>query len=160
MTVTVTGADDLQKRIAALRSGKANKLILGQFGLLGVRFARDKVHRRTGNLGRTIRVGDIDVAGQSVTIVAGGQRNVGYAAAEELGSRPHIIVPVRAKALAWGGPRRLSGSLRKGAKATNFAKRVRHPGTKPHPYLVPGAQQALAEVGKADAVIRVWNEAA
>ena len=158
--MTLQGADDLNARLEALRTGKANKLILGQFGLLAVKNAKERVPRKTGNLGRTIRVGNIDVARQTITITAGGDRNVGYARYVEEGTRAHIIVPVRRKALAWGGARRLSGNLRKGAKATNFAKRVHHPGTRAQPFLVPGAKQALADVGLADAVITVWNSAA
>ena len=154
------GDEDLNRRFNALRSGKAEKKILSQFGLLGVRFAKADVPRKTGNLGRTIRVGDIDVRRQSVSILAGGRRNVGYAAAVEFGSKSHIIVPKRAKVLAWGGARRLSGNLRAGAKPTSFARKVHHPGTSAKPYLVPGAKRALREVDKAAAVITTWNGAA
>lgn len=156
----VMGADDLVRRFEALRTGKANRLVLGQFGLLAVQRAMALVPRRTGNLARTIRVESIDERAQTVRIVAGGTARVGYAADVELGTRPHDIVPVRRKALAWGGERRLSGSLRSGSAPTMFARRVRHPGTQARPFLRLGAQQALSEVGLADAVIRVWNEAA
>lgn len=44
--------------------------------------------------------------------------NVPYAKAQDTGSRPHVIVPRRAKILAW-----------KGAGGTIFARRVNHPGT-------------------------------
>lgn len=158
--MTLEGAPGLNARLEALRSGKATKTILGQFGLLAVRFAKAKVPRKTGNLGRTIRVGNVDVTRQSVSVLAGGERDVGYAAHVEFGTKSHPIVPVRARVLAWGGARRLSGNLRSGASATSFAMSVNHPGTQPKPYLVPGAQQALQDVGLADAVIDVWNSAA
>lgn len=154
------GADALMARFEALRTGKAERKVLGQFGLLAVQRAQERVPRRTGNLARTIRVAEVDEQRQSVRVTAGGSRDIGYAAAVEFGTRPHVIVPRRRKALAWGGARRLSGSLRSGAKPTNFAKRVNHPGTRARPYLRPGAEQALADVGLADAVITVWNEAA
>lgn len=158
--MSLEGADSLNKRFEALRNGTADKRLLGQFGLLAVQFAKDMVPRKTGNLGRTIRVSNVDVARQSVSVVAGGQRNVGYAAMVEFGTRPHLIVPVRARVLAWGGPRRLSGNLRSGARATSFAKRVHHPGTRPKPYLVPAGEKALREVDKAAAIIQTWNNAA
>lgn len=156
----VEGADALYRRFEALRQGKAERMILGQFGLLAVGYAKAKAPRKTGNLRRTIRVESVDEREQTVRVVAGGSREVGYAAMVEFGTRPHVIVPRRRKALAWGGARRLSGSLRKGASPTRFARRVRHPGTPARPYLVPGAEQALREVGLADAVVRAWDDAA
>lgn len=154
------GADDLMRRFEALGSGKADRLILGQFGLLAVQRSAELVHRRTGNLARTIRVAEVDEQNQRVRVTAGGSRTVGYAAAEEFGVAARVIVPRVRKALAWGGDRRLSGSLRKGARPTNFAKRVRQPARPPHPFLRPGAERALQDVGLADAVIKTWNEAA
>jgi hypothetical protein len=160
MADLLKGDKELLRRLKALEEGKADRQILTQFGLLAVRFAKDEVPRKTGNLGRTIRVASVDPRRQQVRVVAGGSRSVGYAGWVEFGTRAHTIRPVRRKALAWGGARRLSGNLRKGARATNFATIVRHPGTRPHPYLVPGAKRALAEVDKAAAVIKTWNEAA
>lgn len=154
------GSAELMRRFEALRTGKANRAILGQFGTLAVQYARGLVPQKTRNLHRTIRVGDIDVAGQSVQVIAGGRRSVGYAAHVEFGTRPHIIRPKRpGGVLAWGGQRRLSGSLRRGSKPTRFARFVNHPGTRPKPYLVPGAKRALGEVGLADRVIETWNRA-
>lgn len=154
------GADDLMARFEALRDGTASRAVLGRFGLLAVQRAQERVPRKTGNLFRTIRVAEVDEQQQRVRVTAGGTRDVGYAADVEFGTRPHVIVPRTRKALAWGGARRLSGSLRKGAKPTNFARRVNHPGTRPRPYLRPGAEQALREVGLSDVVVSVWNEAA
>lgn len=148
------------RRFAALRDGTATRQVLGRFGLLAVQHAKERVSRRTGNLDRTIRVAEVDEQRQSVRIVAGGTRQVGYARYVEFGTRPHVILPRRAKVLAWGGARRLSGSLRRGASATSFARRVNHPGTRARPYLRPGAEQALREVGLADVVVNVWNDAA
>ena len=160
MVDRLKGDEELQRRLTALRTGKADRKILGQWAALGVRFAKQKVRRKSGNLGRTIRIDSVDVARQRASIMAGGSRNVGYAAYVEFGTRSHIIVPRRAKVLAWGGSRRLSGNLRSGAGATVFARRVKHPGSKPYPYLEPGAKQALKEVPLARAVITTWNEAA
>ena len=156
------GTDSLMKRFAALSSDNPTKLILGQFGLLAVRYAKEehRSHRKTGNLDRTIRVDEVNVKGRYVRVVAGGTNNVGYAVYLERGTRPHVIFPVRKKALAWGGPRRLSGSLRSGGRATNFAKRVNHPGTRAYPYMLPAARRALRDVGLKSQIIKVWNDAA
>lgn len=165
------GEDDIQARFRSLHDGTATRQVLGRFGLLAVQRAKERVPRKTGTLDRTIRVGDIDVENQSVRILAGGTRlaanqhgrhdtSADYAPYVEFGTRPHVIRAKNRKALAWGGARRLSGSLRKGAKPTHFARSVNHPGTRARPFLRPGAQQALDEVGLADVVIHVWNSAA
>jgi hypothetical protein len=62
---------------------------------------------------------------------AAGTEGVGYAAAVEFGSQPHLIEPVRAEALRWQGP---GGSV--------FARRVRHPGTAPRPFFRGGWARA------------------
>jgi hypothetical protein len=151
----LTGDKQLIARLDAISD---TRQYLGTIGLRAVAEAKAIVPRRTGNLGRTIRLGAITP--DYVEIVAGGERNVGYAKPVEFGSRPHEIVPVRAKALAWGGARTLAGGLRKGSSATHFARRVRHPGTKPHPYLVPGVQRALRAGGLKEAIVKAWNGAA
>lgn len=142
---------------ARLRAIGDTRVLLRDIQIHGVREAKLLVPRKTGNLGRTIRVGT--VTNTSASIVAGGERNVGYAAAVEQGTRPHVIVPRKAKVLAWGGKRRLSGSLAKGSKPTHFAMRVNHPGTKAKPYLVPGLRKAATEQG-IDAIVNLWNGAA
>lgn len=183
------GADDLQARFRALQNGTAGRRILGQLGLLAVQYAKELVPRKTGNLGRSIRLGDVDVSGQRVQVLAGGSaarlgasgpQAVGYAAFVEFGTRAHVIRPRRKKALAFPSQRitterfgsraklrfRLSGSLsarsqkRYGNAAFVVTKVVHHPGTRAQPYLLPGAQRALREVGMAKAVIQVWNQAA
>ena len=150
----IQGLTALQKRFAAITD---KRMLLGQVALLVVREAKLIVPRKTGNLGRSIRVGT--VSDRSAQVYAGGVAGVGYARAVEFGTRAHEIVPVRRKALAWGGDRRLSGSLRTGAKPDHFARRVHHPGTRAKPYLVPGAKAALAKTG-ANLIVTAWNEAA
>lgn len=165
------------KRFEALRDGTASRRVLGRFGLLVVQRAQERVPRKTTNLFRTIRVAEVDENLQRVRVVAGGDREVGYAAHVEFGTRPHVIEPRpgrrgrngRPAMLAWGSrdaatgaatTRRLSGSLRRGSVPTTFRRRVNHPGTRAQPYLRPGAEQALREVGLSEAVVQVWNEAA
>lgn len=152
---TITGERELMRRLDAL--GKFPGDLMRETGLTAVREAKTLVPRRTGNLGRTIRIGTI--SDSHVEVRAGGTREVGYAAAVEFGTRPHVILPRNRRALAWGGARTLGGRLRSGARATNFATRVNHPGTRPKPYLIPGFEKALKLVGL-DGLIRRWNEAA
>lgn len=114
--------------------------------------AKQRVPRRTGHLGRSI------VPGRVTDKIAVVEARTPYASTVEFGSKPHIIKPKKAKVLAWGGDRRLSGALRRGAKATHFAKVVHHPGTRPYPYLVPAAKQAAN--GLKDILVKAWNGAA
>lgn len=151
----IQGMTALQRRFAAISD---TRQLLGQVALLGVREAKALVPYKTHNLQHTIRPGIITaVSGQ---IMAGGKDGVGYAQAVEFGTRAHVIVPRNRKALAWGGDRRLSGSLRTGAKATNFATRVNHPGSRPKPYLIPGAKQGVEKAGLAKRIITAWDGAA
>lgn len=155
MTLTVSGGPQLMARLHAI--GKSTEEIVREVGLGTVREAKLVVPRRTGNLGRTIRLGA--VSSTSVEVRAGGQNNVGYAAAVEFGTKPHDIVPRRAKALAWGGARTLGGRVKAGSAPTHFAKRVHHPGTKAEPYLFPSFRKVLSAIGL-DKMIERWNEAA
>jgi hypothetical protein len=149
------GYEGLRKRFAAIQD---NRKLLGQLAGLAVAEAAKLAPVKTGNLRRSIRIGTVSES--SASIIAGGRGGVGYAAIVERGSRPHVIVPRNRKVLAWGGNRRLSGSLRTGARATNFARRVNHPGTRAKPYLLPGAQAAASKAGFAQQLIKTWNEAA
>lgn len=152
---TITGQRQLQARLSAI--AKAPKEMLREVGITAVADAKRIVPRQTGNLGRTIRIGSM--SDTHVEVKAGGQLSVGYAAAVEFGSKPHVIRPKLGKVLAWGGPRTLGGRLRSGGRPTHFAKVVNHPGTKPKPFLIPAFEYALRKVGIGKIVER-WNEAA
>lgn len=154
MTEALDGMDDLNRRLEAVSDGRK---LLGTLALRAVAYAKEGVVRKTGNLGRTIRLGSVTET--DAQILAGGQAGVGYAQFVEFGTRPHVIVPRNRKALAWGGNRRLSGSLRSGAKATSFAMRVNHPGTHAKPFLRPAAEKAVREAG-VEGIVKAWNEAA
>lgn len=160
---SVKGIDPLQRRLAAIGD---TRQMLGTLAVAAVREAEILVPRRTGNLGRTIRVGRVD--GERAEVIAGGQNEIGYAAAVEFGTKPHIIRPRpgrigrngRPAALAWGGKRTLAGKLRKGAKPEFFARSVRHPGSRAKPYLRPGIARALQRGGIKARIIDSWNRAA
>ena len=152
--MTLKGERQLRARLTAI--GQTDQLTR-DISIGGVREAKLIVHRRTGNLGRTIRVGS--PSRDRAEIKAGGTSQVGYAGAEEMGARPHIIRPRKAKVLAWGGARTLGGRSRSGSGPTRFARMVRHPGQKPHPYLRPGLLQSALNQG-VEAIVRLWNGAA
>lgn len=148
------GKVQLERRFAAIAK---TEVLVRTIIVHGVAEAKHLVPRKTGNLGRSIRPGRITAT--SGELIAGGVLRVGYARFVEQGTRPHIIRPRNRKALAWGGSRRLSGSLRSGSAPTNFATLVHHPGTRAKPYLVPGLQKAAKEQGS-DAIVKLWNEGA
>ena len=150
----IVGERQLQARLRAI--GKTDGLMRA-IVIHGVREAKQLVPRRTGNLGRTIRPGSTTATRGEIR--AGGVRNVGYAAAVELGTRPHIIRPRKAKVLAWGGGRTLGGRLRAGERPTHFARSVRHPGSRAKPFLVPGLQRAVTAEG-VNVIVQLWNAAA
>jgi hypothetical protein len=144
----------MQARLKAIGN---TEVLVRDIIIHGVAYAKAEVPRKTANLARTIRPGRITA--DSGELVAGGTQNVGYARYVEQGTRPHIIRPRNKKALAWGGQRRLSGSLRSGSKPDHFATIVHHPGTKAHPFLVPGLQKAVNQEGL-DIIVKLWNGAA
>jgi len=149
----LAGASQLDARLRALQSTRG---LTHRLGLGTVREAKLLVPRRTGNLGRSIHIQS--ESDTQVVVVASAE----YAGFVERGTRPHIIRPVRARALAFAASpagRRLSGRVRRGA-AVVFAMLVHHPGTKPEPFLRPGAQKAASGSNLAAVVIEEWNAAA
>lgn len=162
MTENIQGVGQLMARLKAASTPRG---LLPTIQIAAVREAKLIVPHRTRNLSRTIRPGHVDLT--SATVIAGGRLKVGYAAVVERGSRPHIIRPKAGRRgrnggqamLAWGGSRRLSGSLRSGSSPTHFARSVRHPGTRAQPFLVPGLIKAARDNG-VEAIVKAWNGAA
>jgi hypothetical protein len=140
---TLQGARQLNARLTAVKN--VGEDILREVGLTAVLEQKRLAPVKTGNLRRTIHLDK--VTRRSALTVA----SAGYSAFVELGTRPHIIEP-----------RKRGGVLRwKDGTQVRFAKRVRHPGTKPQPFMVPGAQKAIRESKAiADAVVKRWNSAA
>lgn len=83
---------------------------------------------RTGNLRRSIQ---IDVRSATYGSVFTDQA---YAAGVEMGTRPHIIVPVNKKALA----DKENGVI--------YGKLVHHPGSRPYPYMQPAMEQSADQI--------------
>lgn len=151
MSATVKGIPELRTRLEAI---KPDRDFLRNLGLSAIREQKLLVPRRTGNLGRSIGLGSLTPTFVETVATAG------YAAFVEFGTKAHDIVPRAKKALrfAVGGNARLSGSPRTGAPVV-FAKRVRHPGTRAQPYMLPGAKRAIEAGGLKDYVIARWNKA-
>lgn len=152
MSAKIIGVPQLHARLDAL---KPSPTMMRALGLAAVAEQKKLVPRRTGNLGRSI--GLATVTDTTADTVAGAN----YAAAVESGTRPHVIVPRRRKALRFAaspGGARLSGTPRSGSDVI-FAKRVRHPGTRPQPFMLPGALAAVRRFG-ADIIVGLWNKAA
>ena len=151
MAYTIKGIPQLKARLDAIAP---NPDLMKSLALHAIVEQKRLVPRKTGNLGRSIGIGR--VTSTSAETVAG----AGYAAFVEFGTKPHTIVPRFKKALRFpaSGSARLSGSVRSGGSVI-FSKRVRHPGTKAKPFMVPGAKKALANLG-VDAIVKAWNDAA
>lgn len=149
----VIGQAALERRLAAIASAATPTAVLRNLALLTVTYAKAAVPRRTGNLGRSILVASVSASAATVAARAS------YAPDVEFGTRPHVITPRAKAALRFAASpagARLSGTPRKGA-AVVFAARVNHPGTKPHPFLMPAAQKAASDARLADPVIIAWN---
>ena len=130
--------------------------------MLGAAVVREEkllVHRKTGTTARSIHVASTTAT--SVTVEAG------FAAPFlEYGTKPHEITPNAKRALRWATSSskgfRLSGrpsSAKGGQVGYAFATVVHHPGTKPAPFMLPGAKVAVEKSG-ADSIIEAWNGAA
>lgn len=153
MTLRVEGVPELKARVNALTP---DRQLMGRLALAVVGEAKRLVPRRTGNLGRSIVIGHVEPLSAQVKATAN------YAAYVELGTRAHEIKPRKAKMLRFapGSGSRLSGTPRKNAQNIIFAKKVRHPGTKPHPFMAPAIKAVAHAAGLAAEIIKAWNDAA
>lgn len=154
----IDGIKALRARLNAVGNSKVALGLIAREGVGEAKRLYVAQSRMTGNLGRTIRVGT--VTDKSATVVAGGTAAVGYAIYVERGTRPHVIRARSGGVLAWGGSRTKGGRLRKGSRATHFARRVNHPGGRAKPYLEPGVRRALKKAGLKKAIVNAWDKAA
>jgi hypothetical protein len=154
MSGTIQGAIALERRITAVGQVSGEKTLKG-WQVRTVELAKRNLipHKKTGNLMRSVHIGQLTENSASVDVSAS------YALYVEEDTRPHTIVPVHASVLAWGGPRRLTGALISGGQATHFAMVVHHPGTVGVHFLRNAAEQAASEIG-IDEVVTAWNDAA
>ena len=156
------GYQALNARITAVASPRTIAATGKRWQLATVRGAKIRVPRKTGNLGRTIHPGVLTETMARVEVSAND------AAAVELGRRAVTIRPKpgrigrngRPAALAWGGARRLSGTLRSGSSPEFFAREVHQPARPGRPFLRPAAIEALQDDDLVDVMIDAWNGAA
>lgn len=157
MSLVIIGLPALNKRLAAIGD---TRTLLRDIQIRSVREAKLRVPRKTGFLGRSIIPGEVT---KDHAIV---EANANYAAYVERGTRAHIIRPRNRRSLAWPATeagRRLSGRARSATRRGGnggmiFARLVHHPGTRPEPFLVPGVQAALKQVG-VEPIVKAWNDA-
>ena len=167
--MAIDGLDDLNARIAALRSGNASRQLLLQMGNTVVAEAQKRAPKKTGTLIRSIRVDDVNEREQTATVRAGSTTGkIGYAQFVEFGTgiygpRRTPIVPVRRKALRFpraGAATRLSGNLTSAQQRAGggyaFAKSVK--GRKATPYLIPAVKDVVDKLGLSQTIIDVWND--
>lgn len=167
--MAIDGLDDLNARLAALRSGNASRQLLLQMGNTVVAEAQKRAPKKTGTLIRSIRVDDVNEREQTATVRAGSTTGkIGYAQYVEFGTgiygpRRTPIVPVRRKALRFpraGAATRLSGNLTSAQQRAGggyaFAKSVK--GRKATPYLIPAVKDVVNKLGLSATIIDVWND--
>jgi hypothetical protein len=142
MAETIIGMKALQNRLAAIDVHQ-DQTLMQHLAISAVAEQKRLVPRRTGNLGRSIHVGRVSATFAETVAEAD------YAGYVEFGTRPHDIRPTRKTALRFKNDQ---GEV-------VFAKLVHHPGTHAQPFMLPGAQRALAKTGLADLIITRWNKA-
>lgn len=153
----VKGDKALIRRIEAIAGPKTAPTMLRNWQTRTVLYAKVNAPKRSGHLKQSIH------AGMRTATKAQVEASAPYAGYVEGGTKPHLILPVKGRFLAWNntpGATRLTGTLRSGVRPNIFARQVHHPGTKPHPFLMPAAERALAELGLADTIVKAWNDAA
>lgn len=152
MGVQIRGRRELEARFRAI--GDTSKL-LRKFAPAGLAEIKRETPRRTSNLSRNNVIASVSDTEIRYANAAG------YAAAVHEGSKPHDIRPKRRKALRFapGGGATLAGRPRAGAQVV-FAKRVRHPGNKPNPFMVRGLRKAIERFGFGQSVVDTWDESA
>lgn len=150
--VTITGMPQLKSRFEAI---KPNIELTRELGLSAVAEQKKLAAVATGNMRRTIGIGSLTATVVETVVTAA------YAIFVELGTKAHIIVPRVKKVLrfAVGANRTLSGRPRSGGRPI-YARRVKHPGTRAQPFMLPGAQTAVRNLGFRDRLIKRWNSAA
>lgn len=152
MSVELKGRKQLEARFRAI--GDTSKL-LRKFAPAGLGEIKRETPFRTRNLSR-----NNDIASISDSEIRYVNR-AAYAAPVHEGSKPHDIRPRRRKALRFapGAGATLTGRPRRGAQVV-FAKRVRHPGNKPNPFMLRGLRNAIEKFSFGRAIVERWNGAA
>ena len=126
--ITIEGLDELKSRLS--QSGDYIRDELGKTMLeavLGIQqSARSFAPHKTGNLQRSILEDVQDSGMQGIVYVD--NVSAPYGIFMEMGTSPHDIYPVNARALFWPG-------------ADHPYRMVHHPGTAPRPFMQPAFEE-------------------
>jgi HK97 gp10 family phage protein len=143
LVVTIEGTDALVLRLGNVSNALAST-ILRDSTLAGaelvVQRAQALVPVKTGMLRDSLRATVVESNRLGCAVDVGS--SVSYARMVEEGTRAHLIEPKVKQALWW-------------PTALHPVKSVQHPGTKPHPFLVPALEQ---EAGAVETTIRTTIE--
>lgn len=147
MPFTLQGADALHARMDAIR---------GVFRPTGARWQNDaslrmRAKARTSQrIRQTIRPGRLS---DSRAEVKGDFRLIFI----DKGTKPHRIEPKRFSGSKRGGPGRTSTLAFPYHGQTVYARRVKHPGSRKHPFIAKAARDALRADPMAEELVRLWN---
>ena len=161
----------LTQLFARLEAIKPNPQLMRTLAVAAIAEQKRLVPRKTGYLGRSIGIGRVTAT--SAETVA----HAAYAAAVELGTKPHKIKPRFKKALSFASGKVVQERFGKTVRFTKAGrltarsqrqfgnaayitvKSVKHPGTRAQPFMVPGAVKGAESLG-ASVIVEAWNRAA
>jgi hypothetical protein len=157
MRITIKMSDELKpilrsarREVLASVAREVRAILLDVKRAALLRVSGDVLRRRTGTLARAIgRLFRVQTRSHGVTGILGVGGEARYARYLEHGTRPYEIVPKRRKALRFTV-----------AGETIFARRVQHPGLKPHPFWLPSWREVLAGPPSAETRLRLAIERA
>jgi len=137
---TLKGAPELRRRLKAIKT--VFKPVGREWGERTVHLAQRRVRVRTGKTRQSIRIKNASQKRAAVE-ARGGARFL------EAGTQGHDLNAKRFEAMKFN-----VGGL------PRFAKRVKHPGMRPQPFLHESARDALKETPILQHLIELWNKAA
>lgn len=138
--MALKGAPELRRRLRAIRT--VFKPVGRQWTDETTRLARSRVRVVSGKTRASIRRKNASLT-RAAVVATGGARFL------EAGTKEHVIRAKRVQALKFNA----SGQPR-------FAKKVKHPATRPQPFLRRSGKDALAKLDILQELIDLWNQAA
>ena len=138
--MSLRGAPELRRRLRAIKT--VFKPVGRQWTDETTRLARSRVRVVTGKTRASIRRKNASMT-KAAVVATGGARFL------EAGTKAHTIVPKKMTALKFNA----SGQPR-------FAKKVKHPATRPQPFLRRSGRDALEKIDMLKDLVDLWNNAA
>lgn len=140
VTVQIKGLKELRNRLEAIDDLGP---LMRDLALSAVAEQKRLSPVKTGNLRRSINVGRI--TDRTAETIARAE----YASYVEYGTKAHEIRPRNRRVLRF-----------KVGNRYVYARKVRHPGTRAQPFMIPGAQKAVSGVALQERIVKLWNRAA